>query len=188
MSTVRDDNREVVGWMMYDWANSAFQTTVVTVLLGPYLTALAHDAVGENGIVLSLGALGVVTAKSLFPYSVSLSVFLQVFLLPVLGAIADYTPLKKRLMAAFCYTGVVATCLLFFVTGRLYLAGGILFIVANLSFGVFDAAVVLGDSDIDGVNALDWPRRGLSSGDSRSGAASCPGKHVRRRRVSRRSR
>ena len=81
---------------MYDWANSAFQTTVVTVLAGPYLTALAQGAVGENGTVLSLGPLGAVTAKALFPYCISLSVFAQVFLLPVLGAIADYTNLKKN--------------------------------------------------------------------------------------------
>jgi UMF1 family MFS transporter len=35
-----DDRREIFGWMMYDWANSGFQTTVVTVMSGPYLTAL----------------------------------------------------------------------------------------------------------------------------------------------------
>ena len=40
-SSTRDDRREMVGWLMYDWANSAFQTTVVTVLIGPYLTDLA---------------------------------------------------------------------------------------------------------------------------------------------------
>src|SRR5438034_6831391 len=111
-----NDRREVFGWTMYDWANSAFQTTVVTVLAGPYLTALAQSAAGENGTVLRLGPLGV-TAKSLFPYCIALSVFLQIFLLPVLGAIADYTHLKKRLMAVFCYVGVAATCLLFFVSG-----------------------------------------------------------------------
>ena len=59
--------REVFGWVMYDWANSAFQTTVVTVLAGPYLTSLAQAAVGENGTVFDLGPFGPVTAKSLFP-------------------------------------------------------------------------------------------------------------------------
>lgn len=126
---------EIFGWMMYDWANSAFQTTVVTVLAGPYLTALAQADVSENGTVLSLGPLGVVTAKSLFPFCVSASVLLQVFLLPVLGAIADFTNLKKPIMASFCAVGVVATNLLFFITGSHYLLGGALFIAANLSFG-----------------------------------------------------
>ncbi|HEX8707576.1 MAG TPA: MFS transporter [Pyrinomonadaceae bacterium] len=131
----RNDRRELFGWLMYDWANSAFSTTVVTALLGPYLTRLAQNAVGENGVVLDLGPLGAVTAKSYFPYCAAASVFLQVFLLPVLGSIADYSHMKKRLMAVFCYVGVVATCLLFFISGDLYLLGGLLLIVANLCFG-----------------------------------------------------
>ena len=134
MTAAINDRREIAGWVTYDWANSAFQTTVVTVLFGPYLTALAQEAVGENGTVFTVGPVAV-TAKSLFPYCVSLSVFLQVFLLPVLGAIADYTSLKKRLMALLCYAGATATCLLFFVNGRIYLLGGGLFVIANLAFG-----------------------------------------------------
>ena len=55
VATERDapvnDRREIFGWTMYDWANSTFSTTVVTVLLGPYLTALAQAVVGENGVV-----------------------------------------------------------------------------------------------------------------------------------------
>src|SRR5918911_921839 len=84
-----NDRREVFGWTMYDWAISAFSTTVGAALLAPYLTVLAQRDVGENGIVLTLGPLGVVTAKSFVPYCISLSVILQVVFLPVLGAIAD---------------------------------------------------------------------------------------------------
>lgn len=135
-----NDRREIFGWVMYDWANSAFSTTVVAALFGPYLTALAQSAVGENGIVMSLGPLGVVTAKSLFPYATSLSVFLQIFLLPTLGAIADYSHLKKRLMAVFCYIGALSTTLLCLVSGNLYMLGALLFVLANLSFG---ASIVL---------------------------------------------
>ena len=130
-----NDRREIFGWAMYDWANSAFSTTVITVLLGPYLTALAQGAVGENGQVWRFGPLGVVTAKSFFPYCIALSVVLQVFLLPVLGAIVDSTHMKKALMALCCYTGATATCLLFFVSGDRYRLGGLLLIVANVSFG-----------------------------------------------------
>ena len=133
------DPREIRGWMMYDWANSAFVTTVGTALLGPYLTSLAQSAVGENGVLFAIGPIEV-TAKSLFPHTVSLSVFLQVLVLPLLGAVADYTNLKKRLLATFCYLGAFATCLLFFVTGGGHLLGALLYVVANLSFG---AAVVL---------------------------------------------
>jgi UMF1 family MFS transporter len=152
VSAATNDRREIFGWVMYDWANSAFQTTVVTVLFGPYLTALAQQAVGENGTVLRLGPLGVVTAKSLFPYCVSLSVFLQVFLLPVLGAVADFTSLKKRLMLIFCYVGATATCLLFFVDERLYLPGGALFVVANLAFG---GSLVLYNAFLNDISTLD---------------------------------
>ena len=152
MHNGRNDRREIFGWMMYDWANSAFQTTVVTVLAGPYLTALAQNAVGDNGIVLRIGSVGAVTAKSLYPYAIALSDFLQVFLLPVLGAVADYTHLKKRLMAAFCYVGAAATSLLFFVSGERYLLGALLLVVANLSFG---ASIVLYNAYLNDITTED---------------------------------
>lgn len=135
----KNNPREVFGWKMYDWANSAFSTTIVGALYGPYLTEITQRAVGENGVVLELGPLGAITAKSFFPTCVSIAVFLQIFLLPILGSIADYSNLKKKMMAVFCYIGVAATCLMFFVAGELYWLGGILFIIANLGFG---AAVV----------------------------------------------
>lgn len=131
----KNDPREVFGWKMYDWANSAFYTTVVGALYGPYLTELAQQAVGENGTVVSFGPVGSITAKSFFPTCISVAVFLQVFVLPILGAIGDYSNLKKRMMALFCYLAVIANCLMFLVTGRFYLLGGLLFIIANLGFG-----------------------------------------------------
>ena len=131
----KNNPRELFGWKMYDWANSAFYTTVVGTLFGPYITRLAQSAVGENGVVLDLGPLGAVTAKSLPTLCVSISVGAQVFLLPVLGALGDYSNLKKRLMAFFCYIAVIANCLMFFVKGGAYLFGGVLFIIANVCFG-----------------------------------------------------
>jgi UMF1 family MFS transporter len=147
-----NDRREIFGWMVYDWANSTFSTTVAGALLGPYLTALAQSAVGENGVVLGLGPLGAVTATSFFPFCISISVFLQVFLLPILGAVADYSSLKKRLMMVFCYIGVAATCLLFFITGGLFLLGGLLFIIGNLAFG---GAIVLYNSYLADITTED---------------------------------
>jgi UMF1 family MFS transporter len=131
----KNDKREIFGWLMFDWANSAFYTTVVGALFGPYLTRLAQDAVGDNGIILSLGVLGSVTAKSLHTFTVSIAVLSQVLLLPIVGAIADYSHKKKRYMAVFCYLAVIANCLMFFVTGKLYLMGSLLFIIANLGAG-----------------------------------------------------
>lgn len=131
----KNNPREVFGWKVYDWANSAFSTTIVGALYGPYLTEITQRVVGENGVVVNLGPLGAITSKSFFPTCVSIAVFLQIFLLPILGSIADYSNLKKKMMALFCYIAVAATCLMYFVDGSLYWLGGLLFIIANLGFG-----------------------------------------------------
>ncbi len=146
-----NDRREIFGWMMYDWGNSAFSTTVVTALLGPYLTSLAGG--------LETEILGINPA-ALYPYSVSLSVFLQVLILPLIGTAADYTPNKKRLMLNFAYAGAFATILLFFIradmpmfgTAGAVLLGCLLFIIANLSFG---AAVVAYNSYLPEIASPD---------------------------------
>ncbi len=128
-----NDKREIRGWMFYDWANSAFSTTVVTVFLGPYLAGLIEAQVGKGGTFTLLGI--PIAAESFFPYCVSLSVLLQVFTLPILGAIADYSNFKKRLMLFFAALGAISTIGLFFITGDLFVLGGLLFIVANVAFG-----------------------------------------------------
>lgn len=148
----KNNPREIFGWKIYDWANSAFSTTIAGALYGPYLTEITQKAVGENGVVFNLGTIGAITAKSFFPTCVSVAVFLQIFVLPILGSVADYSNLKKKLMAVFCYIGVTATCLMFFVTGNLYWLGGLLFIIANLSFG---AAVVLYNGFLNEITTED---------------------------------
>ena len=125
--------REQRGWYFYDWANYAFPTTVVAVFLGPYLTALTENAAGAGGFVYLLGV--PVGAGSFFPYVVSLSVLLQVLLLPITGAVADRTQNKKQLLALFAYLGAIATMGLYLTQGSAYLLGGLLFLIANLSFG-----------------------------------------------------
>ncbi len=142
----KNDRKEIFGWMMYDWANSAFYTTVVAVLLGPYLISLAQSslcasipqALRENhpcqdGVIFDLFFFNV-TPKGFPAFCIAISVFSMVIFLPVLGAIADYTNLKKRFMAIFCYVGVLASCLLYFVSGDSYLFGGVLLIVSNMCF------------------------------------------------------
>lgn len=133
--------REQRGWYVYDWANSAFSTTVVTLFLGPYLTALAKAAADPEGYVHPLGLR--VDARAYWGYLVALSVVLQVLVLPLLGAIADYGRRKKLLLATTTYVGSGATILMFYLQGRAYLEGGLLFLVANLSFG---ASIVLYNS------------------------------------------
>jgi UMF1 family MFS transporter len=132
-SPVTDDRREQFGWYFYDWANSAFSTTVVTVFLGPYLTSVAEAAADSGGFIYPFGV--PINADGFFPLIVSLSVFLQIFFLPILGAIADYSNRKKQFMGFFAYLGAFATMGLYFVTGGNYLLGGALFLLANLAFG-----------------------------------------------------
>ncbi|WP_415646477.1 MFS transporter [Stackebrandtia soli] len=131
---------------MYDWANSAFSTTVVTAFLGPYLTGIAIAAAGPGADKTSqvdIFGLFTVSAGSLFPYVTSLSVILQVLVLPITGAIADRTRRKKELLALFAYIGAGATfCFLFLVDDR-YMLGAGLFLIANLAFG---ASVVVYNS------------------------------------------
>lgn len=159
-AAAKNDRREVFGWIVYDWANSGFYTTVVAALFGDYVTRLAQAAVGENGVIFSLGPL-LVTAKSLAPFTVGVSVFLQVFLLPILGALGDYSALKKRLMIFFCYAGVIATCLLFFLTTGRHLFGAAVFIIANLCFG---ASIVFYNSFLPDIATEDRRDRVSSRG------------------------
>src|SRR4051812_12141505 len=87
--------RERTGWYFYDWANSAFSTTVIAVFLSPYLTAIAKDAANCTGAACEtarLYPLGIpVSPLSFYSYILSLSVILQVLVLPVTGAITDRT-------------------------------------------------------------------------------------------------
>jgi UMF1 family MFS transporter len=128
-----NNRRELFGWYIYDWANSAFYTTVVTVFLGPYLTEITKAAADAEGYVYPLGIK--VLAGSFFPYVVSLSVLCQMIFLPVLGAISDYSNMKKQLMGFFAFAGSFATMGMYFLEGDRYILGGVLFLVANFSIG-----------------------------------------------------
>ena len=160
--------REQIGWYFYDWGNSAFSTTVITVFLGPYLTSIAQAAADANGYIYPLGIQ--VYADSFFSYMVSLSVLLQVFFLPVLGAIADYSNRKKQLLGITAYLGALATLGLYFVEGDNYALGGLLFLLANLSFGasiVFYNAFlpeIANANDRDKVSSQGWALGYLGGG------------------------
>jgi len=165
-----NDKRETNGWAMYDWANSAFSTTVGTVFLGPYLASLATEAakVYPDGMARLAGI--PIAPDSFLPYCISFSVGMQVLFLPILGAIADYSHMRKQMMQLFATIGAVATILLFFVTGSAWWLGGLLFIIANLTFG---AAMVFYNSylpDIaseekrDSVSSYGWAMGYLGGG------------------------
>ena len=165
-----NDRREIFGWAMYDWANSAFSTTVGTVFLGPYIASLAAEAAKAfpDGNARFMGI--PVAPDSFLPYCISFSVGLQVLFLPILGAIADYSHLRKRMMQIFAFIGAIATILMFLITGDLWWMGGVLYIVANLAFGaaiVFYNAYlpdIASEEERDRVSSYGWAMGYLGGG------------------------
>jgi UMF1 family MFS transporter len=125
--------RERLGWYSYDWAMSVFNTSVTTVFLGPYLTSVAEEAVGPAGRLPFLGLS--IPPGSWFSYVLSVSVVLQVVVLPLTGAVADRTGRKRHLLGGLAALGALAATCLFFVADGRYLLGAALFVVANVSFG-----------------------------------------------------
>lgn len=152
--------REQRGWYVYDWANSSFSTTVTAVLLGPYLTAVAKAAAGADGNVSFFGL--PVSAQSVWPYAVSLSVFLQVFLLPIIGAYADYGHRKRELLGVLTLIGASATIAMFWVEGTAYMTGVMLYLLANVTYGacitVYNSFLpeIASAAERDAVSAHGW--------------------------------
>ncbi|MFC9457195.1 MFS transporter [Streptomyces sp. NPDC056983] len=126
--------REQRGWYFYDWACSVYSTSVLTVFLGPYLTAVAKSAADADGFVHPLGI--PVRAGAFFAYAVSASVIISILVMPLAGAAADRTGRKKPLLAVSAYLGAAATAGMFFLDGDRYLLGGFLLVVANASLAV----------------------------------------------------
>ncbi|ROL62341.1 MFS transporter [Bacteroidetes/Chlorobi group bacterium ChocPot_Mid] len=157
---MQENRRERIGWYFYDWANSAFYTTVVTVFLGPYLKDITYAAADSAGFVYPLGI--PIYYKSFFFYILALSFVLQFFILPILGAVADYTNKKKFLLGLFAYLGSFSTILMYFLQGSNYLFGGVLLLTANVCFG---ASVVMYNAYLgeiappdkrDAVSSIGW--------------------------------
>ena len=107
------------GWVMYDWANSAFATTVMGAILPNYFAAYIA---GEG-------------ALSIWGYTVAIGSLIAALISPVLGAIADFRGSKKKFMAFFIALGVISTALLFLVDqpGDQLLAS-VLYILGTIGF------------------------------------------------------
>jgi UMF1 family MFS transporter len=151
--------REQRAWYFYDWANSAFSTTIAGVLFGPYLIAIAENAAVDDRVQL----LGLSLAPGAVPsFTITASTLISAVLLPLLGAVADRTSRKKDLLAGFAWAGAFAASLLFFVTGDNWQLGVASFIVANLCFGaaaVFNDAIlclISEEDERDRVSSRGW--------------------------------
>lgn len=163
--------KEQKAWYWYDWANSAYVTTIATVLFAPYLTSVAERAAcgfvtdedlgqkcTDNLQVLGLG----VSPGSLVFYVVTLATVFSALVLPIVGAIADRSSRKKAIMARFAWVGSLAAGCMFFVAGTNWQLGVLLLFVANLCLGaslvVYDAILceIATPDERDRVSSRGW--------------------------------
>jgi UMF1 family MFS transporter len=185
-----DRRREQRGWVFYDWANSVFPTSVITVFGALYLTAIAAEAAiadkatngpnpcpsdgdgGTNKLVdCQIAVFGWhFQTGSLWGYLLAAATIVQVLVVPLMGAIADRTQNKKRMLAVFAFGGAAATALMALVSGTNWQLGVILFILGNIGFGTsvviyysFIPEIATAD-ERDGLSTRGWAFGYLGSG------------------------
>jgi UMF1 family MFS transporter len=142
--------REQRAWAMYDWANSAMVTIVVTAVYPIFFSSYA--AAGVPGEVAT------------FRHGVATTVGLAIIavLAPFLGAMADHAALKKRLLGTFMGVGVAAVVSMFFIGQGNWLFAAVLFVVANVgangSFVCYDSLLphVAPPDEIDRVSTAGY--------------------------------
>jgi MFS transporter, UMF1 family len=117
------DRRAVNAWCLYDWANSAFACTVMAALYPPFFRAVAE----ADGLAPAAATArwGLVTALALLAAAA---------LSPLLGAVADATGAKKRMLGGAMALGASVTALFALLPDRGWQLAGVAFGVANLGF------------------------------------------------------
>ncbi|MDO9577155.1 MAG: MFS transporter [Candidatus Cloacimonadales bacterium] len=113
-------NKNIFGWIMYDFANSSFTTIIVTVIYSVYF----------KDVVVNQGEYG----TALWGRAISISMLLVAISAPIFGAVADFSRAKKRFLFYNCYLTVIFTALLFFVKAGNIFTGMLFFIIANFGF------------------------------------------------------
>jgi UMF1 family MFS transporter len=104
--------RRIWAWTMYDWANSAFATTILAAVLPIYFSQVAGATLPSATVATTYWSTGL-----------SLSLFVIAIISPILGTISDLMRGKKRFLSVFAGIGIVSTALLVLVgTGDWVLA------------------------------------------------------------------
>ena len=111
---------ELRAWAMYDWANSAFWTTVIVAVFPPFFSDYAAAGLEPSA------------ATARFAWSTTIAVTIVAILGPILGAVADYRAVKKPMLGAFMVLGVIATLLMATITRGAWMYAAVIFIVANI--------------------------------------------------------
>lgn len=109
-------------WSMYDWANSAFATTIMAAVLPIYYSAIAQPELTATQTTAYWG------------YTNSIALLLIAIISPILGATADFKGHKKRYLTIFALVGITATAFMFFLTTGDWLWASALFILGNIGF------------------------------------------------------
>lgn len=143
---------------MYDWANSAFATTIMAAVLPIYYSQVAGVTLPGN------------TATAYWGYTTAAALLITALLAPIMGAIADYSGSKKKLLMTFAGIGIFATALLYFVTTGDWLMASIFFIVGNIGFATSEVFYnsllpeVAGPGNIDQVSTKGYALGYLGGG------------------------
>jgi UMF1 family MFS transporter len=116
-------NRRIRAWTMYDWANSAFATTILAAVLPIYYSQVAGATLPSASVATAYWSTGL-----------SVSLLLVAIMSPILGTISDIMRGKKRFLAIFWGLGVVATGLLVLVSTGDWMLASILFILGRIGF------------------------------------------------------
>jgi UMF1 family MFS transporter len=140
---------ELRAWALYDWANSAYFTTIVVAVFPRYLNDVAGKGLEE----------GVMTQRLML--ATSIAMVLVALIAPVLGAVADIAGAKKRLLAAFASLGVVATAWMFGVHEGDWLLALVLLVLGNVGIA---GSLVCYDSLLPSIAAPDEMDRVSSAG------------------------
>jgi UMF1 family MFS transporter len=107
-------------WAWYDWANSVYFTTVITAVFPGFFATYAAAGLEPAQATARFGLITTVSVAAVAITS------------PILGALADYSGIKKKLLAMFMIVGVLACVSMVFITeGNIALAS-LLFFVGNI--------------------------------------------------------
>jgi len=112
--------RELRAWAMYDWANSAFQTTIVAAVFPIYFQKVAAAGMKSSD------------ATSRYAWATAGAILAVAVIAPLLGAVADRAPLKKRFLAMFVALGAGSTAAMFFITRGDWVLALVLFVISNI--------------------------------------------------------
>ncbi len=147
-------------WYWYDWANSAYVTTIGTVMFGPYFIGLAENAANAENRVNFFGL--AMAPGSVFFWLITISTIIGAIVLPPLGAIADRTANKKRMLATFAWTGAAFASLIFFSRGdnwqlaAVAIVGGNICLAASMVVNDSILPIISDEQDRDRVSSRGW--------------------------------